>query len=165
MSITLKTIPCAYCQTVFKPASRHQKFCSRACVADSIRTGALSIFGYRIIKIDGKPVREHRAILEKHLGRKLLPGEVVHHIDGIKANNAPENLQPLPAGYHSSLLSKAFRSETHKECTKCHQIKPRSLFQRNFDNRSDGKYVDPNVSRCKDCKRAQRRQRYIEHKK
>lgn len=34
----------------------------------------------------------HRVVAERMLGRPLLPGEVVHHIDGDKRNNAPENL-------------------------------------------------------------------------
>ena len=34
----------------------------------------------------------HRVVAEQILGRPLLPGEVVHHIDGDKRNNAPENL-------------------------------------------------------------------------
>ena len=34
----------------------------------------------------------HRMVAERMLGRKLKPGEVVHHIDGNKRNNAPENL-------------------------------------------------------------------------
>jgi hypothetical protein len=37
-------------------------------------------------------VYEHRLVMEKVLGRRLEPGEVVHHIDGDPANNAPENL-------------------------------------------------------------------------
>ena len=34
----------------------------------------------------------HRVAAERKLGRKLKPGEVVHHIDGDKHNNDPENL-------------------------------------------------------------------------
>ena len=33
---------------------------------------------------------------QKKLGRKLLPGEVVHHKDRNKLNNAPENLEVFP---------------------------------------------------------------------
>lgn len=34
----------------------------------------------------------HRIVAEQILGRPLRPGEVVHHIDGDKRNNSPENL-------------------------------------------------------------------------
>lgn len=34
----------------------------------------------------------HRMMAERMLGRKLLPGEVVHHIDGNKRNNRPGNI-------------------------------------------------------------------------
>lgn len=35
---------------------------------------------------------KHRVVAEKMLGRPLRPGEVVHHKDGDKHNNDPENL-------------------------------------------------------------------------
>ena len=38
-------------------------------------------------------VREHRLVMERVLGRRLLPTEVVHHKDGNRQNNAPENLE------------------------------------------------------------------------
>jgi hypothetical protein len=37
-------------------------------------------------------VRLHRLVMEKVLGRPLLPSEVVHHKDKNKLNNTPENL-------------------------------------------------------------------------
>lgn len=38
-------------------------------------------------------VREHRVVMEQKLGRPLQRGEVVHHIDGNRANNHPDNLE------------------------------------------------------------------------
>ena len=43
---------------------------------------------------------QHRLIMEKMLGRKLRDYEVVHHIDGDKRNNDPENLMVMTAGDH-----------------------------------------------------------------
>ena len=41
-------------------------------------------------------VHEHRIVAEKMLGRPLKKGEVVHHIDGDKRNNSPDNLMVFP---------------------------------------------------------------------
>ncbi len=38
----------------------------------------------------------HRRMAEKKLGRKLKPGEVVHHKDRDKTNNHPSNLHVFP---------------------------------------------------------------------
>ena len=39
-----------------------------------------------------KVVYLHRIIAEQSIGRKLRPGEIVHHLDEDKSNNSPENL-------------------------------------------------------------------------
>lgn len=36
---------------------------------------------------------EHRLVAEDKIGRRLLPSEQVHHIDGDKQNNDPANLE------------------------------------------------------------------------
>jgi len=45
----------------------------------------------------------HRAIAEQMLGRPLRKGEIVHHIDGNKHNNDPNNLQVMTQAEHIAL--------------------------------------------------------------
>jgi len=54
--------------------------------------------GYRRFKDSDMLV--HRRIAEQKVGGPIYKGNVVHHIDGNKRNNSPENLRIMRSGEH-----------------------------------------------------------------
>lgn len=104
----LYTYVCKHCGVEFKDrshGSRTRIYCSRRCANFATpsrsklgspgdrkfiqgRSGYVMLTGERGIK-----GLEHRFVMEEMLGRKLLPNETVHHKNGIRHDNRPENLE------------------------------------------------------------------------
>lgn len=59
--------------------------------------------GYVLVYEDGKWEYEHRQVVEKSLGKKLGTREVIHHIDGDKANNKLSNLLVTTPEEHTKI--------------------------------------------------------------
>lgn len=53
----------------------------------------LTSSGYRARNVNGIQVFEHREVMEEIIGRPLMPHERVHHRNGKRDDNRPENLE------------------------------------------------------------------------
>ncbi len=98
---------CDICKINFKMhPSQQTNYCSDECRLSANRTivkRTVLRIGYVQLKIGLNYYKEHIYLMEQLLKRKLLPNEVVHHIDGNRANNLFTNLQLMNRSEHSTL--------------------------------------------------------------
>jgi hypothetical protein len=112
---------CEICKKTYWIRKSHahlRRTCSRKCAAilksveksgensPSWAGGAEYSMGYRYVYAPNHPdayrnkVAEHKLVAEKKLGRYMKPNEVVHHINGNKLDNRPENIIVVDRGWH-----------------------------------------------------------------
>jgi hypothetical protein len=53
--------------------------------------------GYVLEYVNGKQLFQHRLVAERMLGRELREGECVHHKNGNRSDNRPENIEVFPS--------------------------------------------------------------------
>lgn len=122
----LHQLICKFCNKEFICKEHDQQYCSRKCASDShivylnipqcLESADRKIdknIGYvRVYCPMHKKannwgyVYEHVIIAEQKVGRDLFPNEVVHHKDGVRWNNDPNNLEVMDRIEHSKLSGK-----------------------------------------------------------
>jgi len=80
--------------------------------------GRFKQLGYTMVWVDDKEygvgyVMEHRLVMEKSIGRRLLPEEVVHHKNRDKSDNRLENLELYSS--HSEHMSQHMKEYWQKK--------------------------------------------------
>jgi len=117
---------CEKCGKKYNPTRNHQRYCSLKCSSEArkkyidipqcLKDASRKLdkkIGYVRVYCPMHPkantwgyVYEHRLIMESIIGRHLKDNEHIHHINGKRWDNRPENLKIMTPKEHSVLTAK-----------------------------------------------------------
>lgn len=117
---------CKHCAQEFKPSRAEQVYCSKSCashhkgamrkgqktgpqhgrqyVRRQDKDGYIRVYAGNHPFADGRlMILEHVAVMEVKIGRRLSPGEVVHHKNHQREDNRLENLEIMTRSAHCKI--------------------------------------------------------------
>ncbi|MHA1170298.1 MAG: HNH endonuclease signature motif containing protein, partial [Candidatus Hodarchaeales archaeon] len=103
-----RTTECSWCKKQFHPQRLSQYFCSIKCFSEWRKKKKRTEFwyenGYKVLSLgDGRGIKEHIKIMQDQIGRNInRKNEIVHHKNGMRDDNRPENLELMSRKQHAS---------------------------------------------------------------